>query len=75
MTHLPMREVAFKTASSNPNLKGILPDDYITEWCFTDLNPPGTFKKDDGWRFFDEKDFKAILERNELLLIAKPERV
>ena len=69
------RQVAFKQAKANHNLKGVLPDDFITEWTYTDLHPPGTLSKDEGWQFQAEADFLPTWNRNTLCLEAhKQER-
>lgn len=62
------RTIAYKQASSNPNLSGILPDEFITEWTYTDLHAPGTLSAEDGWQFQDEADFLPRWESNNLLL-------
>jgi hypothetical protein len=63
-----MRDVAFKQAKVNPSLSGILPDDFITEWTYVDLHPPGTLTVDDGWQFAKEADFTPVFERNSIKL-------
>lgn len=58
-----MRMVAYKTKDCPGSLvKDSLPDNWITEWTYTDLQPEGSLKVEDGWNFLNETEFNALLE-------------
>jgi hypothetical protein len=57
-----MRIIAYKTAGNiNSRIKGSLPDSYITEWTYTDIQPQ-ELNEEDGWQFIDEDQFQILLQ-------------
>ena len=59
-----MRKIAYKTANHTKSLvKNSLPDDYITEWIYTDQSTV-PLSADDDWKFIDEDKFYQLKQQS-----------
>lgn len=59
-----MRTIAYKIANhSKSSVKDALPDDFITEWIYTDQSTV-PLSTDDGWKFIDEDKFYQLKQQS-----------
>lgn len=57
-----MRTIAYKTANCiNSRVIDSLPNNWITEYTFTDLQAENALLESDGWNFLPEDEFNILL--------------
>lgn len=60
-----MRTIAYKQANHiKSRIKDSLPDDFITEWTYVDVQPQDSLKKEDGWQFLNEDEFTKLKDES-----------